>query len=69
MKSSKISSEESKKKEEDSKFKKPIRSPLKIYLDYKARLKLEEENRLLKKEEQMKEVFCFVLFCFERITI
>ena len=68
MKTSKISSEESKKKEEDSKFKKPIRSPLKIYLDYKARLKLEEENRLLKKEEQMKEVF-FLFFVYERITI
>ena len=56
MKGSKIASEKPLPKAEDSKFKKPIRSPLKIYLDYKARLKLEEENRLLKKEEEMKEV-------------
>ena len=34
---------------------KPLRSPLKIYLDYKARIKLEEENRLWKREEQMKQ--------------
>lgn len=42
--------------EDDKKTKKQsIRSPLKIYLDYKARLKLEEELRLLKREEEMKQ--------------
>ena len=35
--------------------KKAMRSPLKIYLDYKARLKIEEEARLWKREEVMKE--------------
>ena len=40
----------------DAKKKKSsIRSPLKLYLDYKARLKLEEEQRLLKREEEMKQ--------------
>ena len=43
------------KSDKDTKPKKTLRSPLKIYLDYKARLKIEEEARLWKREEVMKE--------------
>ena len=50
--SSKIAPETSSK---DDNKKPPLRSPLKMYLDYKARLKLEEELRLLNREERMKE--------------
>ena len=39
----------------DKKPAKAMRSPLKVYLDYKARLKLEEDARLWKREEIMKE--------------
>ena len=43
------------KNDKDKTPKKTLRSPLKIYLDYKARLKIEEEARLWKREEVMKE--------------
>jgi hypothetical protein len=54
MRNSKVAAEKSE-PEKESKFKKPIRSPLKMFLDYRARVKLEEENRLLKREESMKQ--------------
>ena len=43
------------KSNDDKKPKKALRSPLKVYLDYKAKLKLEEDARLWKREEVMKE--------------
>ena len=48
-------SEEEKTAEPEDKFRKPFRSPYKIYMDYRARKKIEEEDRLLKREEQMKQ--------------
>jgi hypothetical protein len=46
---------------EDPRFRKPFRSPFKIWKDWRAKKKVEEEAKYLRREEQVS--FLSLFFC------